>query len=74
MKTENVRELTFCGNDTGQLARYTLPSLSNFLWFVIIPCNILGHTNCHVAENFGSLALKGAILEKDMGFWNGQVP
>jgi hypothetical protein len=72
---ENVGELTFQGNDMGQLARYTLPLyLSNFLQFVIIPWNILMRTQCYVAENFRPLALKGAISEKDMGFWTGQEP
>jgi hypothetical protein len=66
---ENVGELTFQGNDMGQLACYSLPLyLSNFLQFVIIPWNILMQTQCYVVENFRPSALKGAISEKDMGF------
>jgi hypothetical protein len=31
-------------------------------------------TLCLMAENFRTSTLKGAISEKDMGFWTGQEP
>ena len=72
---ENVGELTFQGNDMGQLARYTLPLyLLNFLQFVIIleypyansmlcggKFQAIGPKRCYLGEGYGILDRPGAL-------------